>query len=81
MKQETFEEVAKLKYGATIYGLERVNAFVEGAKWQQENSYSEEDMKQAVRFGFDKGFCSNSSNKMKNLGLSEQEWFNQFKKK
>jgi hypothetical protein len=48
--------------------------------WQQERMYSEEDMKEAVRFGFDKGFCSNSSNKMKNLGLSEQEWFEQFKK-
>jgi uncharacterized protein YneR len=47
-KQETFEEaaerVAKLKYGDTIYGLERVNAFKEGAKWQAERMYSEEDM-------------------------------------
>jgi hypothetical protein len=43
-KQETFEEaaerVAKLKYGATIYGLERVNAFKEGASWQGERMYS-----------------------------------------
>jgi hypothetical protein len=43
--------------------------------------YSEEEMKEAIRFGFDKGFCSNSSNKNKNLGLSEQEWFEQNKKK
>jgi hypothetical protein len=38
-------------------------------------------MKEAIRFGFDKGFCSNSSNKNKNLGLSEKEWFEQYKKK
>ena len=47
-KQETIEEaaerVAKLKYGYTIYGLERVNAFKEGAKWQAERMYSVEDI-------------------------------------
>ena len=46
-KQETIEEVAervaKLKYGPTIYGIERVNAFKDGAKWQQERMYSEAD--------------------------------------
>ena len=46
-KQETLEEaaerVAKLKYGPTIYGIERVNAFKDGAKWQQERMYSEAD--------------------------------------
>jgi len=48
---------------------------------KQERSYSEEDMKEAIRFGFDKGFCSNSSNKVKNTLPSEREWFEQFKKK
>jgi hypothetical protein len=55
MNKETLEEaaerVAKLKYGDTIYGLERVNAFKEGAKWQAERSYSEEDLINAYRWG------------------------------
>jgi hypothetical protein len=42
--EEAAERVAKLKYGATIYGLERVNAFKEGAKWLSERMYSKEDM-------------------------------------
>jgi hypothetical protein len=58
-----------------------VDMFVEGAEWQAEQMYSEEDMKKAIRFGFDKGFCSNSSNKVKNNLPSEKEWFKQFKKK
>ena len=42
---EEAEDFAKTKYGPTIYGLERVNAFKEGTKWQQERSYSEEEVK------------------------------------
>ena len=49
-------------------------------KKQDKNKYSEEDIKEAISFGFDKGFCSNSSNKVKNLGLSQQEWLNLIKK-
>jgi hypothetical protein len=43
---EEVEKVAKLKYGATIYGLERVNAFKAGYKLAQERSYSEEEVRQ-----------------------------------
>ena len=81
--QETLEEAAR-NYNTVILGNGRETikqAFIAGAKWQAEKMYSEEDMKKAIRFGFDKGFCSNSSNKTKNLGLSEEEWFEQFKKK
>jgi hypothetical protein len=55
--------------------------FIADAEWQAERMYTEEDMREAIRFGFDKGFCSNSRHKTKNLGLSEQEWFEQLKKK
>jgi hypothetical protein len=54
MKKETLEEaaerVAKLKYGDTIYGLERVNAFKEGAKWQAERMYSRQYLIDFVYF-------------------------------
>jgi G3E family GTPase len=81
-KQETLEEASENhQKGGYEWQKEKRKSFIEGAKWQQERMYSEEDMKKAIRFGFDKGFCSNSSNKIKNLSLSEQEWFEQFKKK
>jgi hypothetical protein len=35
---------AKRRYGDSIYDIEQVDAFIEGAKWQQEqdkNNYSE----------------------------------------
>ncbi len=36
---------AKKRYGDSIYDLEAVDAFVEGAKWHAERSYSEEELK------------------------------------
>jgi hypothetical protein len=89
-KQETIEEAAERIYPTTIdsftdTGIDMSEAerliFINGAKWQAERMFSEEDMKEAIRFGFDKGFCSNSSNKVKNNLPSEKEWFEQFKKK
>ena len=69
-KQETLEEVAEI-YASHSLKEERQKdlnmGFKEGAKWQQERSYSEEDMKQAFR-----GFAS---------GKSFKDWFEQFKNK
>jgi hypothetical protein len=85
MKKETFEEVAKRYYPPYPDGIitDEIRAlregFVKGCEVQSEKI--DADMKEAIRFGFDKGFCSNSSNKNKNLGLSEKEWFEQYKKK
>jgi hypothetical protein len=53
----------------------------EGAKWQAERMYSEEDMKEAISYGYDIGFCANSSNKIKKQFPSEKDFFEQFKKK
>jgi hypothetical protein len=36
--------------------------------------YSEEDLREAIRYGFDVGFCSNSSNKVKNNPQSEDDF-------
>lgn len=35
---------AKKRYGDSIYDLEAVEAFIEGAKWHAEGSYSEEEV-------------------------------------
>ena len=50
-----------------------VKAFIAGAKWQQERSYSEEEVWKLV----------NKLNETLNIGsdLTLEEWFEQFKKK
>jgi hypothetical protein len=71
MKQETLEEVAEneSEYLADWEDKEMYQkAFIEGAKWQQERSYSEEDLEVAF---FEGQFGKYSFN----------DWFEQFKKK
>jgi hypothetical protein len=83
-KQETLEEVAEksaieqMEAGNSAYIL----GFIEGAKWQQERSYSEEDIKLAYEQGARLALISQSS-----LALHKGEfptpdvWFEQFKNK
>jgi len=74
MNKETIEEAAK-NYAKQFDWAEDSSPqidFEEGAKWQQERSYSEEDLINAFEAGMmfigeDKG--------------SFREWFEQFKKK
>jgi len=54
-------------------------SFIAGAKWQEQRMYSEDDLREAFRQGRDGvnynevfGYTSE---------FTEQEWFNQFKKK
>ena len=62
--------------------------FIDGAKWQQERMYSEEDLEKAFKAGEvsmnrailkDEGYDLNSYN-LPNINNFEQ-WFEQFKKK
>jgi len=84
MKQETLEEtvdkVAERKYGSTIYDLEMVDAFIEGAKWQAEKMYSEEDLISFAHFYFKEEFNSTMQTS-KSTDEILQDWFEQFKKK
>lgn len=50
-----------------------VTGFGQGIKWQQEKSYSEEDLKEAFQSGFTNGFNMNS--------VTFEQWFEQYKKK
>ena len=89
-KQETLEEAAE-KYSKNweeITGLDYENTvpsevnkldFINGAKWQADRMYSEEDLRQAFRDGQE----NINYSEMYGLDskLTEQEWFNQFKKK
>jgi len=47
MKQETLEEASDRAYSCGLFSTK--TAFIAGVKWQQERSYSEEDME--IAFG------------------------------
>ena len=71
MEQETIEEVAERFKTFCSWGCEK--SFIEGAKWQQERSYSEEDMMKAFYQGHKSGLGSENA-------ITFKEWFKQFKK-
>ena len=68
-KKETLEEAAERLFPNK---MEEYDIFLMGAKWQQERSYSEEDLKESWLNGMesDNGFFG-----------SFEDWFEQFKKK
>jgi hypothetical protein len=76
-KQETLEEVAEkvypinMMYGGDNNAITR-SIFIEGAKWQQERSYSEEDMLKSFMAGIK---CESDN------GKNFEEFIKQFKKK
>jgi hypothetical protein len=73
-KQETLEEFAKRKYLSRLDNFEKVDfkdGVFEGAKWQAERMYSEEEVKDLIlKFNNDKPGIYDAS-----------EWFEQYKKK
>ena len=80
-KQETLEEAVK-RYTKEEIGLgfypDIEIAFEEGAKWQQERMYSEEEVEQIARFGFNAG--RRFELKAVDLDFTFEKWFEQFKK-
>ena len=71
-KQETLEEVAVINYkklyeGEPLTQDVPIDAFKQGAKWQQERSYSEEDMREAFEWGV--------------AHITFEEWIKKFKNK
>jgi len=72
MKKETLEEIRKYAE-LSYYNGDEVNAFVNGAKWQQKQMYSEEDILDAWELGAKEGLPLTRKKK--------EELFEQFKKK
>ena len=70
---ENWEEITGLDYENTVPSEVNKLDFINGAKWQQERMYSEEDMKQ---FGL---YLGNNLKELKNKTIDEI--FEQFKKK
>ena len=80
MKQETLEEAAE-KYAeenGNAYSMGIDDAFESGAKWQQERSYSEEDMREAFIAG---GNSLIDDDYGTEYDAYMEQWFKQFKKK
>lgn len=78
-KQETLEEAAKRLHPEEWDWRER-EIFIKGAKWQQERSYSEEDMISFAHFYFREEFNS-SIQTSKPTDEIFKEWLEQNKKK
>jgi hypothetical protein len=84
-KKETLEEAAE-KYSGLQAGTftpphktTYKHGFEDGAKWHAERSYSEEEVRQAFRDG--QSNMHYSDNYGLDSSLTEQQWFEQFKKK
>jgi hypothetical protein len=80
MKQETLEEAAENYNLNTINAFGDYESFIAGAQWQQERSYSEEDLKEAFKEGYTIGFRTS----VFEVNLKQEncdEWFEQFKNK
>jgi hypothetical protein len=75
-KQETLEEAAERFVNITRLKNPK-SLFCEGAKWQQERMYSEEDMIEFHKWAFQKNRIEESDKTTKELLL---EWFERFKK-
>ena len=73
---ETIEEAA-VKWIRQPKLITEKESFIAGAKWQQERMYSEEDMREAFRVGFNVGYNDETSPSY----LTFEEWINKFKKK
>ena len=83
-KQETLED-ASWKYNPLkkLDGEFLRHAFKEGAKWQQERSYSEEDMIEASKYGYNFHKTTQFQNQEfeDSCIRNTQQWLTQFKKK
>jgi hypothetical protein len=81
MEKETLEEAAEDWYnkeGLMKPSKVEIRAWVKGAKWQQEQMYSEEDMKSFGEFCADYDYrCFGKHTQEEMLKI----WFEQFKKK
>ena len=76
MKNKEIVEEAAEKYSSISFNKQDLyDGFIEGAKWQAERMYSEEDLKHAFFSG-----CQ-SERQIKPRIACWEEWFEQFKKK
>jgi hypothetical protein len=90
IKQETLEEVAERYVGCFEFGIahpRRVakNAFINGAKWQQEQDKNKFSDEEDIAIAFNEGQAYSVTGKLIDgkewAKTHKKEWFEQFKKK
>jgi hypothetical protein len=85
MKEETLEDAAENHHNTFTkdlsYAETRRESFIEGAKWQQERMYSEEDMINFAHFYFKEEFNLAMMEINKTTKELLSEWFERNKKK
>ena len=84
MKQETLEEAAEIFIKKQNFNSLEIDdkifeAILFGAKWQQERSYSEEEVKLIAKFAFHAGIRVGRDAVEKDFDFDI--WFEKFKKK
>ncbi len=77
MEKETLEEFAERLCPNKQVEYDMI---IEGAKWQQERSYSEEDIRNAIDYGAELGLSEDIGNSFE-WTRKKDLWFEQFKKK
>jgi len=77
-KQETLEEAAENYNLNTINAFGDYKSFIDGAKWQRERMYSEEDLKNAYNAGMANEYKFQQKYTQR---TPFRVWFEQFKKK
>ena len=87
-KQETLEEAAENYANQKGYipttELEDAifkQGFLDGAKWQAERMYSEEEMRTAISIAYSKGLAKPNSGRLSDIPNVQNDIFQQFKKK
>jgi hypothetical protein len=90
MTKETLEEAAESRYGTDMDSIRGSNVydlntdlkrgFIEGAKWQQERMYSEEDLREAFKGGSKMCWTDINQETQEPYYYDFNEWFEQFKK-
>ena len=76
--EEASEKYAEGKSSSSVFQEAHKKDFINGAKWQQERSYSEEDLREAFK---QSRLAKIFERDMPPVYESFDEWFEQFKKK
>jgi hypothetical protein len=82
MKEETIKEAAKkyVKNFAESVKSAREIGFIDGANYQAERMYSEEDLREAFKGGSKMSWTDISQETQEPYYYDFKEWFEQFKK-
>lgn len=77
---ENWEEITGLDYENVVPSEVNKLDFINGAKWQADRMYSEEEVRKAIDYGAELGLNGDIGNSFQ-WKNKQNKWFEQFKKK